>query len=108
MTTVFRFVNHQPRGGHSVNGPSRCAAAGGSAATQGRTQDFGKGVCCSNEGYRAQSVRRNFSKPRPLISENPALDASYIYETSDMQGHGLGRATEPWLDWDAGNESKRR
>ena len=33
LTTVFRFVNHQPRGGHSVNGPNRCAAAGGSAAT---------------------------------------------------------------------------
>ena len=33
LTTVFRFVNHQPRGGHSVNGPNRCAAAGGSTAT---------------------------------------------------------------------------
>ena len=52
---------------------------------QGRTQDFGRGVSCSSKRYRAQSARRNFAKPRPLISES--ILGWRLYETSDMQLH---------------------
>ena len=44
--------------------------------TQGRTQDFGRGVSCSSKRYRALCARRNFAKPHPLISEKyPWMEA---------------------------------